>query len=157
DLAFLSRWMEREGMYWFFEHGDEGEKLVISDTRGYEEDPLDTPVRYHPQMGEDRSAGAAFRAFTCRYAALPALVKLTDYDYAKPTLEVSGQAEVSRSGSAEVVLYGERFFTPDAGKRLASIRAEELKAREALYHGECTRFHLRPGYTFELEDHPRDP
>lgn len=155
DLAFISRWMEREGIYYFFQHGDEGEKLILCDDKAYDEEALGKPVRYHPQVGGDMSAGMSFRSFQCTHATLPTLVKLKDYDYAKPNLDVSGSADVSVSGVGEVVLFGERFFSPDDGKRLAKIRAEELLTREVVFLARGTRFHLYTGHTFELEDHPR--
>lgn len=155
DLAFLSRWMEREGIFYFFEHSDDGEKLIICDDKSYDKDPIGTPVRYHPQSGGDMSAGASFRSFRCRHATLPATVKLKDYDYGNPNLDVSGVAPVSDAGTAEVSIYGERFFSPSDGKRLATLAAESFKAREVVYQALGTRLHLRPGYVFELEDHPR--
>jgi type VI secretion system secreted protein VgrG len=155
DFDFISRWMEREGIYYYFEQGEDGEKLVITDSKG-KQDFLDkTPVRFFAQAGHDGSAGEALHTFTCKHHALPATVKLKDYDYAKPTLDVSGEAAVSRSGFGEIFVYGHRFFTPDEGKRLAKIRAEELLARKAIYRGTGTEFHLRSGYFFKLEDHPR--
>ena len=57
DLDFLSRWLEREGIYYFFEHGESGEKLILCDNKAYEPDPVGEPVPYHPQLGSDRSAG----------------------------------------------------------------------------------------------------
>jgi len=155
DLAFLSRWMEREGIFYYFEHTEDGEKLIICDDKSYDQDPIGTPVRFHPHLGGDGSAGASFRSFRCRHATLPASVKLKDYDYAKPNLDVSGTAPVSDAGTAEVSIYGERFFSPSDGKRLATILAEMYKAREVTYQAVGTRLHIRPGYVFELEDHPR--
>lgn len=155
DLDFLARWMEREGIFYFFEHTPDGDKVVFCDTKSYEEDPIGEPVRYHPQLGYDVSAGMSLRTFTSQHTTLPAVIKLKDYDYARPNLSVAGSARVSPNGAGEVSLYGERFFTPSAGERLAKIRAEELLARQVLYQGTGTRLHLRPGYTFELEEHPR--
>ncbi|TKD12794.1 type VI secretion system Vgr family protein [Polyangium fumosum] len=155
DLAFISRWMEREGIYYYFEHSENGEKLILCDAESYPEEPLGAPVRYFPQTGMDRSAGPSFRTFRARHASLPAVVKLKDYDYAKPNLDVSGQANVSQHGTAEVTVYGARFFSPSDGKRLAQIRAEEMLAREVVFRAMGTRSHLRSGYTFELDEHPK--
>lgn len=157
DLAFLSRWMEREGIYYFFEHTEDGEKLILSDDKSYDKDPVGLPVRYHPQSGADASAGASFRSFRCRHSTLPAKVRLTDYDYGNPNLDVFGTANVSDSSTGEVCIYGDRFFSPNDGKRLAQIRAEAFQAREVLYQAVGTRLHLRPGYVFELDEHPRAP
>lgn len=155
DLDFLSRWMEREGIFYFFEHTPDGDKVIFCDAKTYEEDPLGQPVRYYPQFGHDVSAGMSFRTFTSQHTTLPAAIKLKDYDYTRPNLNVAGTARVSPNGAGEVSLYGERFFTPAAGERLAKIRAEELLARQVVYRASGTRLHLRPGYTFELDDHPR--
>ncbi|EYF05505.1 type VI secretion system Vgr family protein [Chondromyces apiculatus] len=157
DLDFISRWMEREGIFYFFEHGPDGEKLILCDERTYEQDVIGKAVRYYPQVGQDRSAGPSFRSFTYRHATLPSMVKLRDHDYARPNLNVAGSARVSAEGVGEVSLYGERFFTPSAGDKLAKMRAEEMLAQQVLFQAGGTRFHLRSGYVFELEEHPRAP
>src|SRR5207237_1322718 len=83
--------------------------------------------------------------FICRRRSLPASIKLKDYDYSKPTLGVSASAPVSRTGLGEISLHGSRFFTPDAGKRLAEIRAEEMLSREVVFTGSGTALYLRAG------------
>lgn len=154
DLDFLCRWMEREGIFYYFEHGENGEKLIFSDSSSYARDLLGKPIPYHPQLGQDRSAGLSFRRFTCTHKTLPASVRLRDYDYSRPNLNVAGNAAVSSTGAGEVNLYGERFFSPGAGERLARLRAEELRAGEVLFQASGSRTHLRAGHTFELEEHP---
>lgn len=154
DLDFISRWMEREGIFYFFEHSEEGERLILCDHKVYNEDSVGLPVRFFPQLGQDSSAGASLRSFTCRHTTLPASVRLRDYDYIKPGLTVGGAAKVAANGAGEVSSYGDRFFTPAAGDKLARVRAEELLARQVVYFGVGTRLHLRPGYKFELEEHP---
>ena len=155
DLDFISRWMEREGIFYYFEHTDDVEKLILADKKAYDKDVLPLPIPYHPQLGHDRSAGASFRAFTCKHSTLPAKVVLKDYDYLKPNLLVSGNAPVSHTGAGDVSVYGQRFFAPGQGEKLAKLRAEELLARQVVYRARGHRMHLRTGYTFELEDHPR--
>jgi type VI secretion system secreted protein VgrG len=155
DLDFVSRWMEREGIYYYFEHGDEVEKLIVCDAHAYADDLLGRPVRYVPESGKDVSAGPCFRSFTYLETTLPASVKLKDYDYGHPSLSLVGAASVSPQGKGEVSLYGERFFTPAAGERLARTRAEELLAQRVTARAQGTRTHLRSGHVFELDEHPR--
>ncbi|AGP36737.1 hypothetical protein SCE1572_20915 [Sorangium cellulosum So0157-2] len=83
------------------------------------------------------------------------MVKLKDYDYAKPSLDVSGQAAVSSHGTTEISVHGARFFSPSDGKRLATLRAEEMLARRVVFHATGNRSHLRSGHTFELDEHPK--
>jgi type VI secretion system secreted protein VgrG len=105
-------------------------------------------------MGGDASAKECLHTFVCRRRSLPAGVRLQDYDYGKPKLDVSGTAPVSKRGAGEINMHGARFFTPNDGKRLAQIRAEEMLAREVVFTGSGNAFHLRAGYTFALQDHP---
>src|SRR5262245_19310558 len=86
DYAFISRWMEREGMYFFFEHGDDVDKLVITDGLSGHELSRQAPVRYVGRLGGDVTAPEAFSHFRCTSSALPQTVLLKDYDYLNPRL-----------------------------------------------------------------------
>jgi type VI secretion system secreted protein VgrG len=155
SLDFIQRWMEREGMYYYFEQTEDGEKLVITDDKSQHPTVTTGAIAYHPTVGQDMSAGRHFDNFTVRHASLPATVKLVDYDYGKPSLDVSGSANVSPNGFGEVRDYGRRFFSPTEGARIARIRAEELRAQAAVYHATGGAVGLSAGYFFALEDHPR--
>ena len=48
---FVSRWMEREGIYYFFEQGDEGEKLIVADDKSAHADLPPKAVRYFALSG----------------------------------------------------------------------------------------------------------
>jgi type VI secretion system secreted protein VgrG len=154
DFAFLSRWMEREGIYYYFEQGESEERLIITDERATHGPLVAKPVRYFPQTGEAMIQGEVLRTFMCRHTSLPASVRLKDYDYAHPALDISGRAPVAPGGFGEISIYGARFFTPAEGGRLAKLKAEALLAGQVVYHGAGTTFGLRPGYTFEVEEHP---
>src|SRR5262249_19739219 len=133
DLAFVSRWMEREGLYYYFEQGDDGEKLIIADKKSAHEELAPAPVRFFALAGADATTQECLQTFVCRQRSLPAKVRYKDCDYTKPTLDVSGNAPVSDAGVGEIAVYGARFFTPDAGKRLPNLRAEEIRAREVVF------------------------
>jgi type VI secretion system secreted protein VgrG len=154
-LDFISRWMEREGLYYYFEQEEGQEKLVITDNRASQHELVSTPVRFHALTGSDVSAKECLQTFICRHKSLPGTVRFKDHDYSKPRLKVGGTAPITRGGTGEISVHGARFFTPEAGKRLAMLRAEEMLAREVLFTGSGTSFYLRAGYTFALEDHPR--
>ncbi|MFO0554310.1 MAG: type VI secretion system tip protein TssI/VgrG [Polyangiaceae bacterium] len=154
DLAFVTRWLEREGYHYFFEHGDDGSKMVITDKKA-SESLASGAIRYFPSIGHDGSSGEAFQRFRATRRAALATIKLRDYDYKNPSLDVKGEASASSSGTTEFSRFGDRFFTPSDGDRLAKVRAESALAREEIYLGSGTPFGLRTGYVFELEQHPR--
>lgn len=152
DFAFISRLMERDGLYYFFEHGESREKLIITDHLGSH--PLTASVRYEAwsQEGSQNQTGGIER-FRCRVSALPSSVRLDDYDPLHPGVPIRGAAEVSQ-GRGDVVLYGENLRTAAEGARLARVRAEELLARRAVYEGSGMALGLVSGARFELEGHP---
>jgi len=158
DFAFVSRWMEREGIFYYFEQTDNGDKLIITDSSTSHEDVIgNVTINYVPPSGIAAMDEDAVRTLICRQQMLPASVVLQDYNYRRPTLELRGQADVDASGGrGTVYIYGEHFKTPEEGNALARIRAEELLCREQVFYGESTAANFRPGYLFELAGHYRE-
>ncbi|MFO0553967.1 MAG: type VI secretion system tip protein TssI/VgrG [Polyangiaceae bacterium] len=154
DFAFLSRWLEREGMYFFFEHDDRAEKLVICDDLSAHVALDQAPVRYVPSAGDGSAAGALRRA-TLRRAMRAAAVVVNDYDYDKPMLALTGKAPVWDQGSVSEVHHADRFFDAATGSKLARVLSEAKSAAAVALSAEGPRTHLRSGYTFELVEHPR--
>ncbi|RJP73285.1 MAG: type VI secretion system tip protein VgrG [Candidatus Zixiibacteriota bacterium] len=156
-LDFLCRWLEREGLYYYFEQNASGEKVVITDTRiAHTEACYGGTLKYHPVSGLDFDHRTeVIKSFTCQQKLVPARLYLKDYNYEKPTMMVTGSAEVDPGGRGQVYYYGERFDTPAEGERLAGIRAEEILCRKEVYLGESTVPYVEPGYCFNLEGHYR--
>ena len=156
-LAFVSRWMEREGIYYYFEQEVGRDKLILTDTKvAHGAMPDGETLHYSSPSGlQYFHREEVLFDLRCRQRLLPNRVVLKDYNYETPSLELSGQADVSTKGRGEVYLYGEHFRTPAEGARLAAVRAEELLCRERVFAGSSTVPYLRPGYTFRVPDHYR--
>jgi type VI secretion system secreted protein VgrG len=154
NLAFLSRRMEREGIYYFFVQGESRERLVVTDDKSFHPPFAAAPVRYHRVAGAGAGSVEGLRSFTCKHTTLPGSVVVKDHDYLRPALDVSGRWAVSDRGE-ELHLHGENFVTPEEGQRLARIRGEELKARQTVFRGVGNTPLLRPGHSFALQEHPR--
>ena len=157
-LSFVSRWMEREGMYYYFEQTPQGEKVIITDTKIAHTDMSEGRTMYYsPTSGLDEPhREEVMKAFVCRQKMLPRTLNLKDYNYMKPSMEISGKADVSPDGRGNIYMYGNHFRTAKEGDALAKIRAEELLCQERRFHGDSTIPYLRPGYLFDLEDHYRN-
>lgn len=155
DLAFLSRLMEYEGIFYFFEHEEKGERLVVGDSNyafatleGHESLPFLPPVgaRSTPETG--------ITALAYRRSLVEKSVQLRDYNYRTPAVQLSSSAAVDDTGRGERQHYGEHFKTPDDGDRLAKIRAEELRANKHLHKGRADVLGLHAGQRFTLSGHP---
>ena len=155
DLAFLERLMEHDGIYYFFEHTSSAHKLVIADDSTLHAPSRPKPVRYHPVQGGDLGSDL-FVTVAERRRLRPKLVRLTDYDYTKPALDVKGEQAVSDHTGAEVVVHGVGALDPGDAGRLAQVRKEELLAAERVFELHGSAFHLRSGGAFDVSDHPRD-
>ncbi|MCF8104185.1 MAG: type VI secretion system tip protein VgrG [Desulfohalobiaceae bacterium] len=156
-LNFVTRWMEREGMYFYFEQTGAGEKLIITDTKmAHGVMTEGRTMTYSPPSALDSQAREeVVKDFCCRQTMLPRSLRLKDYNYERPSLNVEGLADVYAEGRGEVYMYGDHFKTTEEGNKLAQIRAEELKCWEKTFHGQSTVPFIRPGYRFDLQDHYR--
>ena len=157
-LNFVSRWCEREGIYYYFEQTATGEKVVFTDTGlAHQDQPLGRTVYYSPSSGlESQHLREVVQTFHCRERLVPGSVFLKDYNYMKPSLEVSGSADVdAQNGRGRVYIYNENFPTSEAGNRLAAIRAEALLCKRKEFRGEGSVPYMAPGFRFELTRHYR--
>jgi len=155
DLNFLSRWMEREGLYYYFEQTDQREKLIITDSKiRHAKLPEKDSFEYVPDTGLQNEDDVV-KSIICRQKPLPKKVILRDYNYRKPAVELKEEATVDPDGNGEVYVYGDHFKLSNEGKTLSKVRAEELKASEQTFHGENNCIFFSPGFYFTLKDHFR--
>jgi len=154
---FISRLMEREGIYYYFEQGAKSEKLIITDTALLHAVMAEGKKVYYTQTSglDEASREEIIKSLVCSQKMLPARVLLKDYNYRKPSLELSVEHVVAEQGFGDVFIYGEHFSTPEEGAQLAKVRAEALICRARLFQGESLIPYLRPGYLFQLAGHNR--
>ena len=162
DLAFFRRLLEREGIWFQFEHPENGarETLVVTDRRGAFEPIGPGPsgaaaVVYREGSGFVRDRAEAAWALQLHERVVPGAVVLKDYNYRTPDLELLAEAPVEGGGAEEVYLYGEHFKDLAEGQRLAQTRADEIACRRRTVRGESDVAALTPGQTFALEGHYR--
>ncbi len=155
--SFISRLMEREGIYYYFEQGEDNEKVIITDT-AHVHSVMDEGIKMHfaPISGLNESEREeVIQSMVCCQKMLPEKVLLKSYDYHKPSLDLTAGCEVSPDGVGEFYVYGVKYSTPEEGARLAKVCAESLRCRGQIFQGESLVPYLRPGYIFSLEGHPR--
>ncbi|HEX7045945.1 MAG TPA: type VI secretion system tip protein TssI/VgrG [Gammaproteobacteria bacterium] len=152
DFAFLSRQMERDGIWYRFEQGADTETLVLADDANYPALDIDTVT--FAATPDDNNRYKTLQTWVCRKQRLPNEVVLRDFNYAQPSLDVSGSATVDPDGLGSAFIYGENFESAEEGARLAAVRAEELKSRKTVFHGQGAVPGFAAGYTFTLNGHP---
>lgn len=154
DYQFLSRVMEYEGIFFFFEHGDGGAKVIFTDANNAFA-PLDgaSTLAYDPRGG---TVGAETRvsALSRTRRTVAAKVTVRDYNYRTPSTQLTAEQPVDAAGVGEQVYYGEHFKDVPQGARLARVRAQELAAPRDVFAGVTAVRGLRAGHRFTLESHP---
>ncbi|MGY4730811.1 type VI secretion system Vgr family protein [Burkholderia pyrrocinia] len=154
---FVSRWLENEGIYYYFEQDTRRDTLVMVDDRRHQPGPADDlTVRYAPPTELDTGIESnCVQAFACREKPLPREVVLRDFNYRKADLPLEVRADVSRDGFGEFVPSGESFHTKEEGKRYAKLRAEALLCEGRQFVGEATATGMRAGRAISLSGHYR--
>ncbi|KYG08438.1 hypothetical protein BE21_01945 [Sorangium cellulosum] len=158
-LAFFHRWLEREGLYYYFEHPEDGsgEVLVVVDDRGLHDDfPGGGAVRYVPLFGEDVTAPPGLHHLEQDVQWLPKTVTIADYNYSNPSASVKGESSITQNGLGAIREYGYRVFMQSDAERLAQVRAQSIGCREVTLRGSGDVLGPRAGYRFSLEDQPGD-
>ncbi len=151
---FLSRWMEHSGLYYFFEQGKDGEKLIITDTAISHSMFDGSELTYLPISGlDDNIREDVVYNFIAEYSSVPKNVLFKDYSYQHPSLSLQGQADVLESGVGTYYSYGENFQDPQETAKFAQVRAEGFQCRQTQMHGESLCPAMLSGYSFSLQKH----
>lgn len=164
-LNFISRWMERIGIYYYFDQSGSQEKLVITDTMMSSQDfRQDAALVYADPsgLGEGRHDVHIY-SMVCRQHVIPNRVRVRDYNYETPSVTVEGTANTGsgntdgqNSAVREKYLYGGGIASSDAAKASAGIRAQAITSTEKTFHAETTVSGITPGYLYSLTGHFRD-
>jgi type VI secretion system secreted protein VgrG len=153
---FISRWMEKEGMYYYFAQSGSADTLsIVDDVSMHAADTL--AVNYRPADELDTgSEPDSVQGLVCQQRPLPNKVVLQDYNYRKASVPLEAETIVSSTGYGEVVFYNDNFRDADEGRRYATFRAQELMCGGKVFAGEATAVGLRSGYFMQISHHYRD-
>jgi type VI secretion system secreted protein VgrG len=156
DLAFVSRLLESEGIFFFFEHSKSQHVLVLADkASSCKPIPGDAEVPFRP-AGTDAIADEHLWELAQEGRLRTGKVTLRDYDFVKPSLDVAGDTTASGDTfGLEVYDYATDYFTPGDAKRLSKTRSEERQVAGDMAHGKGTCQRFVPGCTFESSGHPQ--
>ncbi|MCG5077026.1 type VI secretion system Vgr family protein [Paraburkholderia tagetis] len=159
DFAFVSRMMEREGIYYYFRHEADQQVLVLIDDIA-SHDPLGlyptlpwlAPERLvlPGEVGvEDWSPAVELRS---------GVFAVNDHDFRKPRADVSQRrANPLGNDHASYAKYDWQagYINADEGERYATVRLEEEQAGHAQSRASTHARTMAPGYIVTLEGCPR--
>ena len=158
DLNFVSRLLEHEGIWYYFEHTDGDDVLVMTDS----------PTGGPPIEGDSTlpyNVGAALvaeeeveavREFVCHQRVVTGKVVLKDYNYETPDTELVSESQINAEMPGVRYEYGPNYPDQGEGDRLARIRNEEIECRRLVMRGDSDSPRFHAGFKFTLDKHFRD-
>jgi len=158
DFDFVSRLMEEEGIFYFFEHSPDQHVLVLGDSpSAHAPCPGRDSAYYSPMVG--RHGEDSVTSWLQEQEVRPAKCALRDYNFETPTTDLSVDVPtlmtVGRNDSLEVYDYPGRYLTSSDGTRYVRLRMEEQETPHTRVSGTSDCRNFVPGYLFDLTGHYR--
>jgi type VI secretion system secreted protein VgrG len=160
DFNFVSRLMEQEGIYYYFEHSADGHVMVLCDAPG-----AHVPIEGGESVRYVRTADArvdedAITGVEDRVQVEPGRYAMTEYDFRSPgsSLAVMRQPALPiehAKADYEVFDYPGEYDAAAEGDDYAGVRIEEARARAEVFEFTGTERDAATGRRFKLGGHPR--
>jgi type VI secretion system secreted protein VgrG len=153
QFNFISRLLEEEGIFYYFEHEESKHTIVFSDRSGTLKPCPGQATAKYSGMAEDSDEDSVHemdweeRAFTGK-------VTLADYNFETPNNNLKTTA--TGANNFEYSDYPGEYLTVSDGERYAKLRAEELEALRSVINGNGNCRAFSAGYRFTLQEHYRN-
>lgn len=156
DFDFVSRLMEEEGIYYFFEHKDSKHTMVLTDSYsahetfpGYDKIPF-VPPEFTGRVEKDH-----IESWRLEHSVKTGKYALTDYDFKKPSLNLLAKVKGNHGyADYEVFDYPGEYLTKGDGEHYAQVRLDEYLSGAELAEATGDARGIAVGFRFNLEDHP---
>jgi type VI secretion system secreted protein VgrG len=154
DLNFVSRLMEEEGIFYFFQHEKGKHTLVLgNDPSAIKDCPGQADARFQGAGGGWKEDDVILE-WAQEQEVRPGVFSMTDYNFETPSTSLLSSAK----GKSKWEIYdfpGEYAKRAD-GDRLSRIRLEEQQMPQLTARGRSDCRAFTTGYKFKLKDHFRD-
>lgn len=160
NFAFISRLMEEEGIYYYFDAPGSMETLVLADGLGSHDPVPETPsLTYKPRPDTARRMAEQLFEWTEKKRVVSGKVSLVDFDMNKPEAVQTGKSEIQKGKhghkSYERYEMSGRFLTTAIGDGAARVMMEaEAHAADRWVAAGNART-LQAGTTLTVKDLPR--
>lgn len=162
DFDFVSRLMEQEGIYYFFEHGNGQHRMILCDNKSSHKTTVNPKIPFQPVGSAPKSQQEFARLWTEEREIQPDRFSLDDFDYETPgnDMRTSRQAENNTAGSGggdyEMFMFPGEHDDISEGDHYAGYRIEAMHSNAETYVVQGLHYNLASGQRFTLADHPQD-
>lgn len=158
DFNFMSRLMEEEGIYYYFEHTNGKHELVLVDAdsshgpfAGYD------TILYYPPGDDSAHKEDHISHWESRFQVDSGTAIAQSYNYEAPSTDLEGRSTIDRAhdlSKGELYEYGKLYDTAAKGEAAAKTRIEERQSSHHVVTGGGNVRGVCSGYTFDLERMP---
>lgn len=159
DFDFVSRLLEGDGIYYYFEHAEGKDRMILADAPSAP--AHDGPIAFARVRFGGKPLYEAIYRWRYDMALAAGVAESTAFDFKNAKATAQQQAlfvrAVADGGERRYRMaeYETRYETQDDGRRLAQTRIDALQATAACAFGATTSRTIRPGGVFSLTGHPR--
>ena len=160
DFNFISRLMEQNGIFYFFQHAMGKHTMVIADSSSIHEPCPGQESAGYNLVGGGLDADDVVNSWNIEQELRTGKYTLTDYNFKTPSasLLASEPTIVSVGGNAgfEIFDHPGEYATRGDGTTFAKLRMQEEEAGHLVAHGSSVCRAFTTGYKFDLADHYQD-
>lgn len=157
DFNFVSRLMEQEGIYYYFEHENGKHDLVLADNYSSHQPISSSKVTFYPPDNMPRET------YFCTHwqvskQVLPGKYVLKDFDFKRPKADLRVNHSIVQAhpiADYEVYDYPGEYEQIDRGTNYVRTRLEELQTGYEQAYGQSNVRTMLAGGLFNLQEFPR--
>jgi type VI secretion system secreted protein VgrG len=155
---FISRLMEKEGIYYFFKHEMGKHTMVLTDKNtAHQNCDYQSNVRSEPATGMYSRDEDTVQAWERHYRYRSGKWAQIDYNFETPTTSLltsdSTVLQIEKSTNYELFDYPGEYDSKDDGESLTKLRMEEEEIGFDTARGESDCRSFCSGFKFTLQDH----
>jgi type VI secretion system secreted protein VgrG len=163
DFEFVSRLMEQEGIFYFFNHDNGRHMLMLADSKAAYKDAKDKKVSYvAKQAGEERFDN--IKSWDHNFEFRSGKVMFADYNFKKPNNTRNPTYEILKGNTDSLVAmegmekfevydYPGEYTEPKDAAEIAKMRMQEIEAGHDIVTGTSICRSFNPGSTFTVDKH----
>jgi len=161
DFNFLSRTLERYGVYYYFKHEKDKHTMVLSDKTNYPT-CIESDMQYAPSAGGQMNIDR-ISSWEHAYEFVSGKWEQDDYDFLHPSTDLKVNAKkhsaipLRNNAGYELYDYTNDYVQKDDGRTEATRRMEEEEIRFSTVLGTSLCKTMTAGYVFKLSVHHTCP
>lgn len=155
DFNFVSRLMEAEGIFYYFDHSSSGHTMVLSDnSKPYEKNSDYSTIPCIQNIEKSSPYNPCLYNLHVSQELTSSTYTTQDYDFEKPTSPLKATSE-GEGSKQEVYHYPGNYTVQGDGSKISDNRLTSLEFPFAYCRAESNIAPLNVGKTFQLTNCPR--